>query len=427
MPTTRRSILASIDGTLVAIAQRNEIQLAWGRLVGVPTIFVFFTLVTATSSELNGTGLELGPLPPFAVVAAILSWALLWSLQKGIVLPSSHVLFPLIDFTLVLVGFQLIRVRLGDEDFIRHGMLTVLAMCALNLLLSGALRLSREASLWSAGLAFLLVFWFSTSLDAVTPSFGVQASALAMAGALSVWLAGVMRTAMQTQVQRSLYERLLPGAPVPTAVGTTPELLTPRRLTVTVLSAEIDDFFEHTASLSADDAVVLANVAHTALVRAIREQGGVPVANTGAGVRAVFGLPGLPRGQAARAIAAAEAMVEAVAAIERPGPPLVLRVGIATGQALVGPVGDRDVLDLPPMGAVADKSDLLRRAASRTGYTVLLDDAALERAVRTPDAVAGLPAVESIGPVDLGPQLRRVPVHAVSRSDLALGPHTIRL
>jgi adenylate cyclase len=143
---------------------------------------------------------------------------------------------------------------------------------------------------------------------------------------------------------------------------------------VSVVFCDICGFTALTNALPPTELVAVLNAHMDALTRVVHAHGGVVDKFIGDAVMAVFGAPAATGDEAGRAVAAARAMVAERARLNRQTDrPLQVRVGVATGEAVVGCMGATHRLDYTVVGAHVNLA--ARLCALAAAGEVLIDEA----------------------------------------------------
>lgn len=151
--------------------------------------------------------------------------------------------------------------------------------------------------------------------------------------------------------------------------------LTEQRKQVTVLFA---DLVEHTRlfeQLDPEDVRELLKTYFAAWKEAIQQHGGVVEKYIGDAVMAVFGLPNAQEDDPERAIRAALAMRQRLREINRAferelNASLAMRVGITTGEVVVGALGERQPGEFVVVGETVNLASRLQSAAPEDGILI---------------------------------------------------------
>ena len=115
--------------------------------------------------------------------------------------------------------------------------------------------------------------------------------------------------------------------------------LAPQQREASIIFADIVGFTRLSETLPPAQVIGLLNSFFSAVTAIVDERGGVVVNHVGDALIAAFNAPLPIEGHAARAVAAARALLALVAEREFEGHRLRLRIGVATGQVAAGTVG----------------------------------------------------------------------------------------
>ncbi|MEQ8396744.1 adenylate/guanylate cyclase domain-containing protein [Thalassobaculum sp.] len=164
-----------------------------------------------------------------------------------------------------------------------------------------------------------------------------------------------------------------------------PDFLRPggSRRFVAVLVSDIQGFTGLSAELGPDATMRLLADYQERMTAAIFATGGSIDKYIGDGILATFGATGSLQSPCAQAVRAARAMTQALAAInaERAAaelPPIVHRIGVHAGEAMVGNVGTEERLEFTVIGDVVNLANRIEQACKTTGDAVLLSQAIVE-------------------------------------------------
>jgi adenylate cyclase len=143
---------------------------------------------------------------------------------------------------------------------------------------------------------------------------------------------------------------------------------------VSVVFCDICGFTPLSNAMPAPAVVALLNTHMDALTRVVHAHGGVVDKFIGDAVMAVFGAPNATGDEAVRAVAAARGMLAERARLNREAAqPLEVRVGVATGEAVVGCMGASHRLDYTVVGPHVNLA--ARLCALAAPGQVLIDEA----------------------------------------------------
>lgn len=253
-----------------------------------------------------------------------------------------------------------------------------------------ALRRSQSRVLIATGVmaagsfGLLLAGWW---FDAATPLAALAATAAA------AWT----RRAQEQQQQRQLLQRLLAQTtsdPVAhelwrqRAQLLEGERFPGRRIEITVLFTDIEQFTAIAERLDPEPLLAWLNRGLEAMVSAVQGEGGVVNKFTGDGLLAIFGAP-LDRGPQAEALAAVKAAATMRLALAHLNalfrseglPAMRVRIGLHSGPVLVGSVGTADRWEFGVIGDTVNCASRIESLASEPGSKppcrVLVSDATL--------------------------------------------------
>ncbi len=224
----------------------------------------------------------------------------------------------------------------------------------------------------------------------------------------------VVRARAAAEHQRNRVQRLF-GQYVPEQVAAaliaSGETLAPQTRQASVLFADIKDFTRLAESLAPADLISLLNRFFDAAAALVAEHGGVVINFVGDAMIIAFNAPLPATDHAARAVAAARALLNLAHAREFDGQKLALRIGVASGPVAAGSVGGAgrqtytiygDTVNLAQRLQVMTKDlatdclicDATRAAAGGSGHGIIANGTLPVRGREQPVAVFALaPAV----------------------------------
>jgi adenylate cyclase len=171
---------------------------------------------------------------------------------------------------------------------------------------------------------------------------GVMIALVTSIAALAVHRArNVIRAHAAAEAERTRVERIF-GRYVPAQVADQliqAGQLAPQQREASIIFADIVGFTRLSETLPPARVIGLLNSFFSAVTAIVDERGGVVVNHVGDALIAAFNAPLPIEGHAARAVAAARALLALVAEREFEGHRLRVRIGVATGQVAAGPVG----------------------------------------------------------------------------------------
>lgn len=185
-----------------------------------------------------------------------------------------------------------------------------------------------------------------------------------------------------------------------------------REQEVVVLFSDLAGFTRACSGLPASEALAMLSEYQERMVAEIFRAGGTLDKFIGDGIMATFGTPAPVADAADRAVRAASGMIAALADLNRDRvargqAPLVQRIGIHAGLAVVGNVGTRQRLEFTVIGDTVNVASRIENACKQIGKAAMLSAAVVERLT-----VAA--ALELVGPVALDGQPQPVELYALA-------------
>jgi class 3 adenylate cyclase len=265
-------------------------------------------------------------------------------------------------------------------------------VCSL-LAISGGIRLKRAAAVTTTLLAlanfFMVAYLFN--LGAAVTAF--SSCSILAAGIFGVWMTGLMRQQLKSETGRTVIERFLPKKVVEEAFRDPMELLAqPRACDATVVITDLRGFTAFSEKLPPQDVFEFLNLLQGALAKIVREHGGTVDKFMGDGMLAVFGAPEPLDDHASRALEAARAMQEAVAAInaerERRGLATVkLGIGIHSGPVVAGCLGSGAKIEFTVIGDTVNVASRIESLTKEKDASALASADTVRRAGATLDPI----------------------------------------
>jgi adenylate cyclase len=158
-----------------------------------------------------------------------------------------------------------------------------------------------------------------------------------------------------------------------------PELLQlgGRRMPVTVLFADIRGFTAMSEGMAPEAVVEVLNDYFTEMVELVFKYRGTLDKFVGDALMAVFGVPVPLAGAATRAVECAAAMQRHLARMQKQGrtPIQGMRIGINTGEAIVGNIGSQRRMDFTVVGDVVNVAARLQELAKELEADTLISEA----------------------------------------------------
>jgi len=365
-----------------------------------------------------------------AVAFALLGLVPLWLRRAGVAGSWPLYVFPLLDVSLFTLAVLLpnplepndlppqVRLRFGNELYLfLLIMATVFSYRPLAVLWCGV----AAALVWSIGVLRLLALPGSIGylpaarrramtsaevlafvLDPQRVDVGLWGRLVVLLLVLAGGLAIVVRrsrrlVARQVETERArsnLARYFSPNLVDELALSDEP-LRTTRQQDVAVLFVDVVGF-TGLASAAAPDAVIgLLRDFHRRMVAAVFAHGGTVDKYLGDGLMVTFGTPRPAPDAAARALACARAMLDAVQAWSRERTargeaPIRIGVGAHYGPVVLGDIGDERHLEFAVVGDTVNVASRLQELTRSLGVTMVASDALVAGARRAGDAAPGL-------------------------------------
>jgi adenylate cyclase len=382
----RDDLRASIEGTLLDQARRNELIIAYVRAVSISLVAVGDWLAHVSPPALVGRYPVRIPL--FTTVWGVFAIALAVVLRRGFYRPSLRTILPAVDGLTVGAGVFNLAHAFGPEDFKRVNGPTTLAMACGLLAATGALRLTRRSASVTGGFAIAIFVAISLGFDAWTAVSPIHVALLFGMALLSIWMTDNVRRAMQSEVGRATFERFLPthvvdqayGAGTRAGTGPLIDLLTePRSIDATILITDLRGFTSMSETMTPAASLAFLNEIQGFLANIVRENGGTVDKFLGDGMLAVFGAPEPLPDHATRALSAAQAMRVKLAAFNASraatGEKTVkLGIGIHSGPVVTGCLGTGRRLEFTVIGDTVNTTSRLESLTKEKGAEVLFSE-----------------------------------------------------
>ena len=301
---------------------------------------------------------------------------------------------PVFKYIVVTLDFAMIAIVVTLDPSIARGgavgdwstLVALLFIFCLNLL-----RFSIGATAYAAALALALFITFGWLAPPHPNELGAMTAGMVMLLLIGLSLTRSNRAMLEEATTKQMMERYLP----PQLVGrlfSGGASLEPggEARTVTLLFADIRGFTTIAERLPAEAVVDLLNAALSRLSDAVFAHSGTLDKFTGDGLMAIFGAPVAQPDDAARAVAAGLAMLEAIRDLDAQqpagAPRLAIGVGIHTGEAIVGNIGSARRLDYTAIGDAVNLASRVEGLTKELGAPLLLSRATRDAALAAPGA-----------------------------------------
>ncbi len=165
------------------------------------------------------------------------------------------------------------------------------------------------------------------------------------------------------------------------------DVLGGRDQTVSVLFSDVRGFTTLAEAIGARETVAMLNEYFTEMVDVIFEHGGILDKYIGDAIMALFGAPFAGPSDADNALAAANRMLTCLADLnarrsQDGKPALAVRLGISTGDVIVGNIGSSKRMEYTVIGDNVNLASRLEGANKFYGTTILISDSTRERLTR---------------------------------------------
>jgi class 3 adenylate cyclase len=233
------------------------------------------------------------------------------------------------------------------------------------------------AAAWTAGAT--IAFQHALALPLVQPLLAGLAALGATIGYRFVVAdrnKRLLRQSFAFYLAPAVIERLIASKKPPALVG--------EMRNVTVYFSDIADFSSFSEHIAPADLVAAMNEYFSAMTDIIEAKGGFVDKYIGDAIVAVFGAPVDDPHHAANAVSAALACAARLAELDRSseafkGHPLRQRIGLNSGEALVGNIGSRRRFNYTVMGDMVNLASRLEGANKAFGTTIIAAETTVER------------------------------------------------
>lgn len=242
-----------------------------------------------------------------------------------------------------------------------------------------------------ATLSVIGTFWIALATWSVLGS-GTTSISAALVGYGAILLVQLPLEWSWAQARARKRTRLLSRYVAPTVLAELlkskdEDPLAPRRSSITVLIADMQDYTLNTAHSTLDDAAALTKGFLDELTRPVLEHRGTLDRYTGDGLVSFWGAPLADQDHADLALDAALAIVRNVASFnarrnDRGLAPVVVRIGLASGEALVGDLGTPFRISYTAVGDCINLASRLQQASRLAGVNILVAGSVVERCTR---------------------------------------------
>lgn len=398
-------IAQAVQRTLRTEARRNELLLAYGRVVAT----AFMASMDTLSYLFPRFAMDREAIPLWMPLAAwngvLVSIVWLLVLRRGVYREGFRYAVPVADAVMLSVGFLGTRSGLGDAFFLRIGGPWTVAIACTFLVISGSLRLTRKAAILTTFLGILVFLVTTRGLQPLTPNIGIQVGLMLAAGLVSIWITGIVRRAVESEIGRAVLSRFLPRRVIEDAHQDPAALIgEPRSVDATVLVTDLRGFTAWSEPLSPPEVLSFLNEVQGALAEVVRDHGGTVDKFMGDGMLAVFGVPEPIPHDARQAIRAAHAILGRMDELNRSradhgDAPLKMGIGIHSGQLIAGCLGSGLRLEFTVIGDTVNTASRLESLTKEMDLSVLMSEAVVELAEGADGSP--LPALEPVGEVRL--------------------------
>lgn len=258
------------------------------------------------------------------------------------------------------------------------------------LTLAMALIIVRTTSLTANLLGFILLMAAGFGISAACFAQGMYLPILYGPGAVTLtFLIGASYSyateGRQRRIIKQTFARYMDSTLVEHVLKN-PHLMHPggERYRVTVFFSDMAGFTTLSEQLNPQALALLLHRAHTAFTRVIIRHGGVIDKYIGDAVMAFWGAPLRRDDDEARACTAALECINALADLNRELAqeglsPIAIRIGLHTGDAIVGNMGSEHVFDFTAVGDTVNLASRLEGANKYFGTTIMVSESTLEK------------------------------------------------
>jgi adenylate cyclase len=373
----QNTIQAALAEVVSKEAHRNELQLSYVRS-GVLLISLGLDLaVFLFPQPLLGKA----SIPPTVLIislcANLFALGLVVILRQGLsmaALQRWQVIIPIFDNLLLWAFITNIWQVLGETQPLI--LTNVVAFCSL-VAVSGGLRLSRRAALFTSSLA-LINFAYAAVIFQLNLALALFAGITVLGtGFLGMRMAVIVNRHIKNESGRMVMAHFLPKTVVDAAFEAPLDLLQQsQKRDVTVVVTDLRGFTQFAEALEPQAALDFLNRYQGLLATIVERHGGWVDKFMGDGMLAVFDATAGLENHAHSALTAAVAMVREVKQIS----PLAMGVGVHSGPVVAGCLGTTGRLEFTVIGDTVNVAARLESLTKSLGYTLLVSAATRDRA-----------------------------------------------
>jgi class 3 adenylate cyclase len=385
-----RAINRSVNQVAFKESLKNETKVAYVRSLmllissGLDVLVFFFpqTLIGQPSvpPTIALVGLSACLISSLLLIALLhpKSWHWLGALQLAI---------PLFDSALIALFTTNIWYALGD---VKPEIITNIAAFCCLLAVSGGIRIQKQASVLTTVLA-LLNFGYAARLFQLDTAVSLFVLFTILGtGLLGMAIAGIVQRQGKNEAGRLLMNQFLPANVVDAAFESPNRLLDePRTCDVTIVVTDLRGFTHYSEQLEPEAVLTFLNELQGLLSGLVEQHGGWVDKFMGDGMLAVFGAPRALDNHAEQALAAAQAMLQAIKTTS----PLPIGVGIHSGPVVTGCLGMNGHLEFTVIGDTVNVAARLEALTKTVGHPMLVS-AVTQQRLRSP-------ALQSLGPITI--------------------------
>lgn len=265
----------------------------------------------------------------------------------------------------------------GAADFVAQSVVSLTALVAVSLF----------APFWLSGIFFLLMLGLFPTYAQARFDHGVIVQVITPLVSLILAYVAVLlyRNLTEFAEKRKLREAFshYVAPELVSQITEHPELLAlgGEKRVITAFFLDIENFTHLSEGLSPQEVVKLINLYFDALSKVVMAHGGTVDKFEGDAIMALFGAPVPSEDHAVKACAAALAIREKMAELNAAsGRTLNVRIGLATGEAIVGNMGSENRFDYTAMGDTVNTASRLEGANKFYGTKILVTQGTFEAA-----------------------------------------------